>query len=116
MPLLLLYYVGREWSSRYFGKLLELFTEGVEDYRNSQNETKNPVDKACDKSAENKPEKVAKEACTKIGINRFAHRPHIEFRYLKALFSERNSYNSYAPDNSRKEPKCSADTAKGEEP
>lgn len=109
-------YVRSEGSSGYFGKLLELLAKRVEDDGNSENKSENPVDKACNKSAENEPKKVTEEAGTEISVNRLAHRPHIEFCYLKALFTKGNSYKSYAPDNAREEPKRRADTAKGEEP
>ena len=48
--------------------------------------------------------------------NGIAHGPHIEFCYLKALLAKGNTNNSYAPNNSRKEPKSCADASKREEP
>lgn len=112
----ILNYVRSEGSFCDFGKLTELLAKGIEDNGDSENETEYPIDKACNKSAENEPKKVAEEARAKVCINSLAYRPHIEFCYLKALLAKGNSYNSYAPDNSREEPKSRADTAKGKEP
>lgn len=109
-------YVRSEGGSRNLGKLLELLAEGVENYGDSQNETEYPIEKASDKAAEDEPKKISEEACSEVGINSLAHGPHIEFCYLKALLAKGNTNNSYAPNNSRKEPKSCADASKREEP
>ena len=113
---LILDYVACEGGLRDSGKLLELLAEGVEDYRDPQYKTEEPIDKSRDKSTEDEPKKVTEEACAEVGIDSLSNGPHIEFSYLKALLSKGNTDNRYAPYDSRKEPERRADTSKGEEP
>ena len=109
-----------EWAESQSGKFEVLLAERNADDGDAQYDAEHQVGKADPDAAQQNPEDVHDDAQASAGLRSgldfLAERAEGQQTDFEGLYTERNTDDSNAPDNSRKEPKCRADTAEGEEP